>query len=239
MKNVLTSLHNNNNMKNIAIIFSVVCAQLWSAQNVYLSKVEKTNDNSDKFLYKKDQAETSAIYLGEAEVQGFSKDDAMVFSLVYKKAKEIGANTFVIKPFENIDGSSQTFNASNYKIALYYTPKEKLKVQEGAMYIFASSEKDQKINVNRKDYIVAPRTFLKLKIVPGEVYTISTKKLLGSTVKVQPKTNDENLYFQVSSLKIKPDASGVGGLNLKSGDVIGLDKSYAEFLSAIYTEKTP
>ena len=107
------------------------------------------------------------------------------------------------------------------------------------MYIFASSEKDQKININRKDYTIKPRSFFKLKIVPGEVYTISTKKLLGSTVQVQPKTNDENLYFQVSSLKIKPDTSGVGGLNLKSGDVIGLEKSYAEFLSAIYTEMMP
>ncbi|MDN3691002.1 hypothetical protein QWZ06_01310 [Chryseobacterium tructae] len=223
-------------MRNIAIIFSVLCIQLWNAQNVYLSKVEKTNDNADKFLYKKDEAETEAIYLGEAEVQGFSKDDAMLFSLVYKKAKEIGANTFVIKPFENIDGSPQNFNPSNYKIALYYTPKEKVKVNNGMMYIFASSEKDQKININSKDYIVSPRSFFKIKIIPGEVYTISTKKFLGSTVKVQPKTNDDNLYFQVSSLKVKPDNSGTGGLNLKSGDIIGLEKSYAEFLSAIYKE---
>ncbi|AZA80246.1 hypothetical protein EG347_12510 [Chryseobacterium sp. G0186] len=224
-------------MKNIAIIFSVLCIQLWSAQNIYLTKVEKTNDNSDKFLYKKDTAETEAIYLGEVEVQGFSKDDAMVFSLVYKKAKEIGANTFVVKPFENVDGSPQEFNASNYKIALYYTPKEKLTVHDAAMFIFASSEKDQKISVNRKDYTLSPRSFLKLKIVPGEVYTISTKKLLGSTVKVQSKANDDNLYFQVSSLKVKPDTSGVGGLNLKSGDVVGLEKSFAEFLSAIYKEQ--
>lgn len=226
-------------MKNVAIIFSVLCIQLWNAQTVYLSKVEKTNDNSDKFLYKKDEVGTESIYLGEAEVQGFSKDDALVFSLVFKKAKEIGANTFTIKPFENIDGSPQDFNPSNYKLALYYTPKKELKVQDGAMYVFASSEKNQKININKKDYIVTPRSFFKLKIVPGEVYTISTRKLLGSTVKVQPKTNDENLYFQVSSLKIKSDDSGVGGLNLKSGDVIGLEKSYAEFLRAIYTEKTP
>ncbi|MEG0929139.1 hypothetical protein [Chryseobacterium sp.] len=224
-------------MKNIAIIFSVLCIQLLSAQNVFLTKVEKTNDNSDKFLYKINAAATDAIYLGEVEVQGFSKDDAMVFSLIYKKTKEIGANTFAIKPFENIDGSPQEFNASNYKIALYYTPKEKLADQNGAMYIFASSEKDQKVNVNRKDYTLSPRSFFKLKIIPGEVYTISTKKLLGSTIKVQPKSNDENLYFQISSLKVKPDTSGVGGLNLKSGDVVGLEKSYAEFLSTIYKEQ--
>lgn len=223
-------------MKNIVIIFSVLCAQFWNAQNVYLTKVEKTNDNSDKFLYKKADGNTDAIYLGQIDVQGFSKDDAAVFSLVYKKAKEIGANTFTIKPFENVDGSPQDFNAANYKIALYYTPKEKVTVQEGSMYIFASSEKKQKISINQKDYTLSPRSFLKLKITPGEVYTISTKKLLGSTLKVQPKTNDDNLYFQISSTKIKADTSGVGGLNLKSGDVIGLEKSFAEFLSAIYHE---
>ena len=223
-------------MKNIVIIFSVLCAQFWNAQNVYLTKVEKTNDNSDKFLYKKADGNTDAIYLGQIDVQGFSKDDAAVFSLVYKKAKEIGANTFTIKPFENVDGSPQDFNAENYKIALYYTPKEKVTVQEGSMYIFASSEKKQKISINQKDYTLSPRSFLKLKITPGEVYTISTKKLLGSTLKVQPKTNDDNLYFQISSTKIKADTSGVGGLNLKSGDVIGLEKSFAEFLSAIYHE---
>ncbi|HCA05556.1 MAG TPA: hypothetical protein DEO71_00005, partial [Chryseobacterium sp.] len=42
------------------------------------------------------------------------------------------------------------------------------------------------------------------------------------------RTND-NLYFQASSAKIKSDTSGSGGLNLKSGDIIGLEKSYAEF----------
>lgn len=223
-------------MKNIAIIFSVLCIQLWSAQNVYLTKVEKTNDNTDKFLYKKEEATADAVYLGEVEVQGFSKDDALVFSLVYKKAKEIGANTFQLKPFENVDGTPQSFNPANYKIALYYTTKEKLAPKHGEMYIFASSEKDQKISINRKDYTISPRSFVKLKVIPGEVYTISTRKLLGSTVKIQPKANDDNVYFQISSLKVKPDNSGVGGLNLKSGDIIGLEKSYAEFLSAIYTE---
>nr|WP_315027232.1 hypothetical protein [uncultured Chryseobacterium sp.] len=223
-------------MKNLAIILSIACAQLWTAQNVYLSRVEKTIDSKDKFFYRKDESIIDAVYLGEIEVQGFSKDDAAMFSLIYKKAKDIGANTFMLKPFENIDGSPQPFNPANYKIALYYTPKEKQTFQKGEMYIFASSEKDQKININSKDYILSPRSFLKLKITSGEVYTISTKKLLGSTIKVQPKTGDDNLYFQVSSLKVRPDNSGVGGLNLKSGDIIGLEKSYAEFLSTIYKE---
>ncbi|WP_312298697.1 hypothetical protein [Chryseobacterium sp.] len=224
-------------MKNIAFILSVLCVQLWNAQNVYLSKVEKTNDNKDKFLYKKEDAATDAVFLGEVEVQGFSKNDAAVFSMIYKKAKEIGANTFTLKPFENVDGTPLPFNAANYKIALYYTPKEKLAVQHGEMFIFASSEKDQKISINKQNYTLSPRSFLKLKTVPGEVYTISTRKLLGSTIKIQPKAGDETVYFQISSLKVKSDTSGVGGLNLKSGDIIGLEKSYAEFLSLIYKEE--
>ncbi|WP_228439780.1 hypothetical protein [Chryseobacterium phocaeense] len=226
-------------MKNLAVALSVLCASFCSAQNVYLSKVEKTSDNTDKFLYKKAESVTGAEYLGEIEVQGYSNDDAAVFSLIYKKAKEIGANTFSFIPFENIDGTPQPLNPANYKIALYYTPKENLIGKDGMLYVFASSDKDQKININKKDYILSPRSYLTLDIIPGEIYTISTKKLLGSTIKVQPKNNDENLYFQVSSAKVKSDTSGIGGLNLKSGDIIGLEKSFAEFLSLIYSRNKP
>ncbi|PQA93488.1 hypothetical protein B0A69_10795 [Chryseobacterium shigense] len=223
-------------MKNLAVAFSVLCVQLCYAQNVYLSKIEKTHDNKDKFLYKKAETITGAEYLGEIEVQGFSNDDAAVFSLIYKKAKEIGANTFSFKPFENINGIPQPINPANYKMALYYTPKENLAGQKGMLYIFASSDKDQKININKKDYVLTPRSYLTKDIISGEVYTISTKKLLGATIRVQAKNHDENLYFQVSSAKVKSDTSGTGGLNLKSGDIIGLERSYADFLSLIYVQ---
>lgn len=221
-------------MKNLGIVILIFCIQLFSAQNVYLTKVEKTNDNTDKFLYKINNEIKDAQYLGEIEVQGFSKDDALTFSLIYKKAKEIGANTFSLKPFENIDGSLQNFNPSNYKINLYYLPKEKLESQSGHLYLFASSDKDQKISINKKDYTLSPRSYIMINAIPGELYTISTKKLLGSTIKLQPKTGESNQYFQISSMKVKSDQSGVGGLNVKSGDIIGLEKSYAEFLSIIY-----
>ncbi|WP_336690494.1 MULTISPECIES: hypothetical protein [unclassified Chryseobacterium] len=224
-------------MKNFIIIILAFFIQLCSAQNVYLTKVVKTKDNTDRFLYTINEETKDAEYLGEIEVQGFWKYDDEVFSLVYKKAKEIGANAFSWKPFENIDGTSQNFNPSNYRLNLYFLPKEQFKDQTGYMYIFASSEKDQKIAINKKDYIIPPRSFLKLKTTPGEVYTISTKKLLGSTIKIQPKENSSNQYFQISSAKIKSDENGVGGLNLKSGDIIGLEKSYGEFLSTIYNKE--
>lgn len=223
-------------MKNLAIVIFVLATQFFAAQNVYLTKVEKTNDNTDKFLFKIKEEIKVAQYLGEVEVQGFSKDDAAIFSLIYKKAKEIGANTFSLQPFENVDGSPQAFNPANYKLNLYYLPKEKLISQTGYLYLFASSDRDQKISINRKDYNLSPRSFLKIETVPGDVYTISTRKLLGSTIKLQPKQGEVNQYFQISALKVKSDTSGVGGLNLKSGDIIGLEKSFGEFLSLIYSK---
>lgn len=221
-------------MRNLLTFIFLLLLQFFSAQNVYLTKVEKTSNNTDKFLFKINEEIKDAQYLGEVEVQGFSKDDAGTFSLIFKKAKEIGANAISIKPFENVDGSPQAFNPSNYKLSLYYLPKEKFISQTGHLYLFASSDKEQRISVNKKDYTLSPRSFFIIKTVPGDLYTISTKKLLGSTIKVQPKANETNQYFQVSALKVRSDNTGVGGLNLKSGDIVGLEKSFAEFLSLIY-----
>jgi hypothetical protein len=224
-------------MKKVLIATLVFMIKLFIAQNVYLTKVEKTHENTDKFLYKINEEIKNAEYLGEIEVQGFSRYDADVFSLIYKKAKEIGANTFALKPFETVDGSLQNFNPANYKLALYYLSKDKLTDQTGNLYLFASSDKDQKIALNKTDYVIPPRSYLVVKTIPGQVYTISTKKLLGSTIKIQPKENSSNQYFQISATKIKADETGTGGLNLKSGDIIGLEKSYAEFLSVIYNKQ--
>ncbi|KAA0127984.1 hypothetical protein FY557_11295 [Chryseobacterium sp. SN22] len=223
-------------MKKILIAALVFLLQLFNAQNVYLTKVEKTYENTDKSLYKIHETK-DAEYLGEVEVQGFSKYDDEVFALIYKKAKEIGANTYILKPFETINGTNQNFNPSNYRLSLYFLPKAKMAEQTGYMYIFASSDKDQKIAVNGKDYMISPRSYIVLKTVPGEVYTISTKKLLGSTIKIQPRDNSSNQYFQISAAKIRSDNTGTGGLNLKSGDIIGLESSYGDFLSTIYNQQ--
>lgn len=224
-------------MKKTLFAAFIFIAQFIFAQNVFLTKVEKTHENTDRFLYKINEEKNDAEYLGEIEVQGFSENDAEIFSLIYKKAKEIGANTFALKPFEDVDGSLQKFNPANYRLALYYLPKDKLLNQTGNLYLFASAEKDQKIAVNKADYILQPRSYIVMNIIPGEIYTISTKKLLGSTIRFQPKETSTNQYFQISATKIKSDETGVGGLNLKSGDIIGLEKSYAEFLSVIYNKQ--
>lgn len=103
------------------------------------------------------------------------------------------------------------------------------------MYFISSSEKDQRININKEDYVVSPRSYIRVKIHSGEVYRISTKKLLGSTIRLQPK-NEGDQYFQISSTRITSDDSGVGGLRLKTGDIIGLERSYGEYLRVIYKD---
>lgn len=207
-----------------------------SAQNVYLTKVERTNNNTDKFLYHITDEIKDAEYLGDIEVQGFSKDDAAVFSKIHKKAKEVGANAYTLKPFENVDGSTKKFDASNYRFQLYYLPSEKFIQEKADMYLFAASAKNQKININRKDYTLLPRTYLKIPLVSGEIYTVSTKKLLGSTIKVQKGTKNSDQYYQVSSARLGNSSQNDGTLHLKSGDIIGLEKSFAEFLSVIYQQ---
>lgn len=224
-------------MNKFHIIFFVLISQIFFSQNVLLNKVEKVNDNTDKSFSLLSENSKNAEYLGEIEVRGFSIDDAAVFSSIYKKAKEIGANSYSVKPFETIDGSPSKFDPGHYRLNLYFLNKDAAPKKNGFIYIFASSDKDQKISVNRKDYVLEPRSYLSIPVIAGEIYTISTKKLLGSTLKFQVKDQNSSYYFQASSSKVKADESGVGGLNLKSGDLVGLESSYGDFLRTVYSRK--
>lgn len=224
-------------MNKFQTLLFLICAQLFFAQTVLLNKVEKVHDNKDKFFYLLSDKSENSEYLGEVEVRGFTKDDPEIFSAVYKKAKEVGANSFSFKPFEKVDGSLAQFDPVHYRLSLYYTPKSVFDNSKGTIYIFASSDKDQKIRVNDTDYILMPRSFIEIPAEVGEVYTVSTKKLLGSTIKFQTKKANSSYYFLVSSSKVKADETGVGGLNLKSGDIIGLEASYGDFLRTIYQKQ--
>ena len=87
-------------MKKILLLNLALLSTVLFGQNVVLNKVVKTHTNDDKVFYKINPETTAADYLGEVEVQGFSEQDAKVFGMIYKKAKEIGANAFSWKPFE-------------------------------------------------------------------------------------------------------------------------------------------
>lgn len=224
------------NIKNTTTFLFLLVTILIGAQNVYLSKVEKTQENKDNFFVKINSGNSEAEYLGQIDVQGFSNDDAAVFSKIYKKAKEIGANAFSYQPFESIDETVLPFNPANYRINLYYISKEEILKPSELIYLFSSSAKPQTISINKKDYVLQPRSFTVFKTVSGEIYTISTKKFLGSTIKVSGKADSPAQYFQVSALKVASNTYGEPGINLKSGDIVGLNRSYGDFLRMIYSE---
>ena len=116
----------------------ILVGHFFMAQNVILNKVEKTHSNADKFLYKINPEAVNAEYLGEIEVQGFSDDDVKVFGMVYKKAKEIGANAFSYRPFESVEGGIQKFDSAHYRLNLYYVSPEQFLKEDNIMWLLDS-----------------------------------------------------------------------------------------------------
>jgi len=223
-------------MRKLLFLISVFCFQLFYLQIVTLNKVEKTNDNKDKFFYKINEPSKSE-FLGEILVNSYSDKDVEIFGDIYKKAKQIGANSFSLKPIENIDGTIQNFNSSYYILNLYYTNIDDIPNEENVAYLVSSSEKKQKININNKTIELEPRSFIRLDLKGSEVMSVSTRKLLGSTVKLSAKSGQPSLYLSLTNFKIRSNDSLYGGVNLKSGDITGLEKSFGMFLTTIYAEQ--
>ncbi len=223
-------------MRKLLFLISVFCFQFFYLQVVTLNKVEKTNENKDKFFYKINEPSKSE-FLGEILVNAYSNDDVTIFGDVYKKAKQVGANSFNLKPIENIDGTIQNFNPSYYILNLYYTNIDDIPAEENVAYLVSSSEKKQKININNKTTELQPRSFIKLNLSESEVMSVSTRKFLGSTVKLSAKSGQPSLYLSLTDFKIRSNDSIYGGVNVKSGDITGLEKSFGMFLTTIYSEQ--
>ena len=111
------------------------------------------------------------------------------------------------------------------------SPKE-----DNIIYLLAAPYKKQTIAVNTDNIVFQPRTFMKKKLSAGEIITISTKKLLGSTIKLSGQENQPAQYFQFSAFSINNNPYGTAGINLKSGDITRLEQSYGQFLTTIYEE---
>ena len=212
----------------------ILVGHFFMAQNVILNKVVKTHSKADKFLYKINPEAVNAEYLGEIEVQGFSDDDVKVFGMVYKKAKEIGANAFSYRPFESVEGGIQKFDSAHYRLNLYYVSPDQFPREDNIIYLIASPYKKQTIAVNNDKLSFEPRTYTKIQLTPGEIYTVSTRKLLGSSVKLGAKENQPVQFFQFSAFSVNSNPYGNAGINLKSGDITRLEQSYAQFLTTIY-----
>lgn len=223
-------------MRYLIGMFFMFFGQWFFGQNIILNKVVQTGNFTDKFFYKINPDSTQAVYLGELEVQGYSENDEKVFDAIYKKAKSIGANAFSYKPFESLEGKNRKLDPHHYTLNLYEVQELALKDQSNLLFIFSSASKPQYITVNTEKIALLPRSFYTLKLIEGGIYTISTRKLLGSTVKVQLNKEEGPQYFTVSSFNVKSNQDGNGGLNIKSGDITKLEKSYGDFLSTIYTK---
>lgn len=221
-------------MKKSVILYLIFFGQMLLSQNVVLNKVVKSHSNTDKFLYKVNPEMANSEYLGEIEVQGFSDDDVKVFGLVYSKAKEIGANAFSYQPFESIDGGIQKFDPAHYKLNLYYLAPDKFPKEDNVIYLIASPYKKQTIAINKVNKVFQPRTFTKMELIPGEINTVSTRKLLGSSIKLSAQQNQPVQFFQFSAFSVNSNTYGSAGINLKSGDITRLEQSYGQFLTTIY-----
>lgn len=223
-------------MKKAFILSLSFFVQMICAQNVILNKVVQSKTNDDKTFYKINPDITTSEYLGELEVQGFSDDDVKIFGMIYKKAKEIGANAFAFQPFQNIDETVAKFDPMNYRLNLYFVDTENLPKENNVIYMLASPYKKQNISINKQNIALSPRTFMKINLAPGETYKISTKKLLGSSIQLTAQENQPVQFFQFSAFSVNSNPYGTAGINLKSGDITRLEQSYGQFLTTIYEE---
>lgn len=210
---------------------------LFSAQSVILSKAEKVGENKDNYLYRVDSLDREAIYLGEIEVRDYSRDDAQRFREIYQKAKTLKANAFRLKHQQRLDESSDIIDPSNYTLELYdIRSKPNL---DNWVFLFSSSEKEQKVRINEKQLIMPPRSYVAFQLTGSFSYSIRAGGLLGSKIQLSQKLGQPVQYFQVLPSGVRADQSGYeGGLRIKSGDLIGLERSYADYLRTIY-EKYP
>lgn len=219
-------------MKKIFYIYILLYSSFCFSQEIFLTEVKATNNNSDKFLYSIKKPDSTSQYLGKIEVSGFSNNDEAVFSEIYKKAKSIGCNTYIIKSTEKIDGS-QVFNPSHYFIDLYYTIPTKIVKEENIIYLI-NPFKETQVRINDTRLKLNTRSFIKYDISKTEITDISVGKFLGSRIKFQSKEGQPEQYFQISGKKISANSPNSPGINFKTGDIIKVEKSYAQFLISIY-----
>lgn len=222
-------------MKKLWIFSLFLFSGFYFSQHVLLTEIKNTSNNADAFLYAlESEPDPSAKYLGKIEVSGFSQDDQEVFSKIYKKAKSIGSNSYVLKSPENIEGKTP-FNPQHYYLYLYDTAPEKMTPPENVVYLI-NSEKERALKLNHQKIKMPSRSFIKYKLPKEELTEISVGKFLGSRVKFQYKEEQAAQYFQLKGKTLAANAPASPGIHFKTGDIIKLEKSFALFLISIYQE---
>lgn len=198
--------------------------------------MEKVHENRDKIFYRLPDNFADGEFLGELAVQGFNHGDVEVFSKIYAKAKEIGANSFTLSVIQNVDGTLQKFDPWNYRLNLFYTPIDRIPAENNVVIVFGSPDDETKVVINRRKIDLPPRSYFIQPLARGEQYRIGTGKLFGSTLITSGKENQRIQYLQIGGAQLR----GEGGfVSFKSGDVVHLERSYADFLTVVYQLITP
>ncbi len=220
-------------IKKTLLIALAFCTSLAMAQQVTLSKADKLSDNKDKYLYKVDSTTSDKVYLGELEIVGYISNEPKVFEALYKKAKSIGANGFELKTLETIDQSPYQINTTHFFLNLYEVNKKPLR--DNKVYLISGAEKPIKIRVNNKTVVLEPKSFIESRLEPGELNSIGVGKLLGSKITLTYKEGQPVQYFLILPPGVRANSMAMeGGINFKSGDIVSVERSYAEFLTTIY-----
>lgn len=224
-------------MKKILYLYILLHFSFSYSQTIYLTEAINIGENKDKFLYafNKEPDSTYARYLGKIEVSGFSNNDVEVFSEIYKKAKSISGNYFFINSPSTIEGERK-FNPNYYTLYIYDVDLSTIKKEENIVY-FINSEKEVEIRINNQKIKLAPRSYIKYDLSKDNITDVSVGKFLGSRIKLQFKKGQPEQYFQISGKKISASSPSNPGINFKTGDIIKVEKSYANFLLSIYQEK--
>ena len=215
-------------------IFSLISCVIY-AQEIHLSNASKTNENNDTRLYHISAVDSSATALATIEINGILEDETLAFEKFYKKAKLVGANAYTYTPNLDLDGNPVP--SLHKEIKLYYQAHPVISYNQFSVF---NSSRAVNIIINGKKVALSPRTYLCREIKPEEDNYISTKKFLGSRLNLHYKKEQPALYYQVLPAGIRADNSNIsGGLIIKSGDLISLEKSYADFLTLFYREVSP
>ena len=207
---------------NLALILCLL-ANFVFAQKIVLSEGVKISENNDKRLYRID-SDVNSIKLGTIEIYGDLENSLASFNTFYQKARTIGANSYIYNVEKDLNNDEIESITKN--ITLYYT--EKLPEKENFYYVL-NSGKPQNIVINGKRFDIPNQSYIENKIIGDESNYISTRKFLGSRINLYFKNAQPEQYFQVVSGGVKSDQTGVGGLVLKSGDLLMLERSYANF----------
>lgn len=201
------------------------------AQSVNLTEAKTANDNNDQRLYKIDVV-NDAQYLGKIEILGPLEDGPVAFKKFYQKARSLGANAFLYQSKKDLD--NQEIATNTREVALYYTPTLPSNANS---YLIYNDSKTKEVLVNGEKVTIPQNTYYEGQIKEGANNYIATKKFLGSRVNLYYKEDQPQQNFQLLSGGIRSDKSGVsGGLILKTGDLIVLERSYANFLSMFFAK---